>query len=116
LLGNPGADLKAGVGWVLGGNSILALLFAIIFVPELKGRSSDEIDELFKANLWAWQCKVYQTSSAMTQPFPHAEKCIESKVLGKLFYHYYQESLSSHLELCSDPMKRLSGYIAQPDE
>lgn len=97
MLGNPGADLKAGVGWVLGGNSILALLFAIIFVPELKGRSLDEVDELFKANLWAWQFEDYQTSSAMAQQFPDAEKSTGGKILGKLLYHYDQEYFGSHL-------------------
>lgn len=40
----------------------MALLFAIFFVPELTGRSLEEVDELFDANLWAWQFKSYQTS------------------------------------------------------
>ena len=30
-------------------------IFAIFFVPELKGRSLEETDELFDMNLWAWQ-------------------------------------------------------------
>ncbi|KAJ5263518.1 general substrate transporter [Penicillium angulare] len=81
LLGTPGANLKAGVGWVLGGNSGLALLFAILFVPELKGRSLDEVDELFKANLWAWQFKDYRTSTSMRQTAPHSEKTVENKVI-----------------------------------
>jgi hypothetical protein len=33
-----------------------------LFVPELKGRSLEEVDELFEAKLWAWQFSKYQTS------------------------------------------------------
>jgi hypothetical protein len=62
ILGSPGANLGAGVGWLLGGDSILCLIFAILFVPELKGRSLEEVDELFEANLWAWQFSSYQTT------------------------------------------------------
>ncbi|KAJ5100417.1 hypothetical protein N7456_006469 [Penicillium angulare] len=81
LLGTPGANLKAGVGWVLGGNSGLALLFAIFFVPELKGRSLDEVDELFEANLWAWQFKDYRTSTSLGQTASHSVKTVETKVI-----------------------------------
>lgn len=62
LLGTPGAHLGAGLGWILGGDSILAFIFAILFVPELKGRSLEEVDELFEANLWAWQFSKYETT------------------------------------------------------
>ncbi|KAF3764346.1 general substrate transporter [Cryphonectria parasitica EP155] len=62
LLGTPGANLGAGVGWILGGDAILGCIFAIFFVPELTGRSLEEVDELFEAKLWAWQFKGYKTS------------------------------------------------------
>lgn len=62
LLGSPGANLGAGVGWILGGDAVLALIFAIVFVPELKGRSLEEVDELFEAKLWAWQFSKYETT------------------------------------------------------
>lgn len=62
LLGSPGANLKAKVGWILGGDSVLGVLFAIFFVPELKGRSLEEVDELFEAKIHAWEFKNYQTS------------------------------------------------------
>lgn len=60
ILGPPG-NFGAGLGWLLGGNSVLAVIFAIFFVPELKGRSLEEVDELFEAKLWAWQFHKYQT-------------------------------------------------------
>lgn len=50
------------MGWLLGGDSILGLAFAILCVPELAGRSLEEVDELFDARLWAWQFKSYRTS------------------------------------------------------
>ncbi|PSR83417.1 general substrate transporter [Coniella lustricola] len=62
LLSTPGANLGAGVGWILGGDSLLGLIFAIFFVPELTGRSLEEVDELFDAGLWAWQFKDYKTT------------------------------------------------------
>ena len=62
LLGTPGANLGANVGWILGGDSFLGLLFVIFFVPELAGRSLEEVDELFEARLWAWQFRSYKTS------------------------------------------------------
>lgn len=62
LLGSPGADLGAKVGWLLGGDSVIGVLFVIFFVPELAGRSLEEVDELFEARLWAWQFKSYKTS------------------------------------------------------
>ncbi|OQU94908.1 hypothetical protein CLAIMM_01191 isoform 2 [Cladophialophora immunda] len=62
LLGSPGANLGPKLGWLLGGDSILAVIFAVFFFPELAGRSLEEVDELFEARLWAWQFKFYETS------------------------------------------------------
>lgn len=62
LLGTPGANLGAGVGWILGGDSCLGFLFALFFVPDLTGRSLEEVDELFEARLWAWQFRGHETT------------------------------------------------------
>ena len=48
LLGTPGANLGAKVGWIFAGISTLSFLFALFFVPELQGRSLEETDELFE--------------------------------------------------------------------
>jgi hypothetical protein len=45
-----------------GGIAALGLIFAVLFVPELKGRSLEETDELFEQRLWAWQFKDAQTT------------------------------------------------------
>lgn len=45
---DPGyGNLGARVGFVYGGCSLLALLWAFFFLPELKGRSLEELDEMF---------------------------------------------------------------------
>ncbi|BCS17206.1 uncharacterized protein APUU_10034A [Aspergillus puulaauensis] len=45
---DPGyGDLGARVGFVYGGCSLLALAWAFFFLPELKGRSLEELDEMF---------------------------------------------------------------------
>jgi len=49
---DPGyGNLGARVGFVYGGCSLLALLWAFFFLPELKGRSLEELDEMFAFNL-----------------------------------------------------------------
>lgn len=44
-------NLGARVGFVYGGCSFLALLWAFFFLPELKGRSLEELDEMFEARV-----------------------------------------------------------------
>ena len=40
----------------------ILFLFGVFIIPDLKGRSLEEVDELFGARLkWAWQFSRYQT-------------------------------------------------------
>lgn len=59
----PGsAGLGAKVGWFFAAPSFLLFLFGIFIIPELKGRSLEETDELFNAGLkWGWQFSSYKT-------------------------------------------------------
>ncbi|KAL4808236.1 general substrate transporter [Aspergillus unguis] len=50
----PG-NLSSRVGMMYGGISILAAVFVFLVVPEMKGRSLEEIDELFHAGTPAWR-------------------------------------------------------------
>ena len=61
LLADPGPNLSAKIGFIFAGAALLSFLFGVFFYPELNGRSLEEVDELFEANLWAWQFKKYQT-------------------------------------------------------
>lgn len=49
------------IGWIFGSVALFSMLWGIVFFPELKGRSLEEVDELFEANLKAWQFRDYQT-------------------------------------------------------
>jgi hypothetical protein len=73
-----GPTKTSNVGWIFGGISFCSFIFVTFFVPELAGRSLEEVDELFvgvspeppfaiQANnqeqkLWAWQFKGYKTT------------------------------------------------------
>ncbi|OAA63769.1 General substrate transporter [Niveomyces insectorum RCEF 264] len=55
----PGMGVK--IGWIFGSVAAFSVIWGILFFPELKGRSLEEVDELFEARLWAWQFNKYET-------------------------------------------------------
>ena len=65
----PGtANLAANVGWFFVAPSIILIIFGIFLVPELRGRSLEETDELYNAGLrWGWQFSKYVTTGAGAQ-------------------------------------------------
>lgn len=42
-----GQTKTSNVGWIFGGIAFCAFMFVTFFVPELAGRSLEEVDELF---------------------------------------------------------------------
>ncbi|KAH8174172.1 sugar transporter domain-containing protein [Sarocladium implicatum] len=54
-------SIGSGTAYIWGGFAILSTIWAIFFLPELKGRNLEEIDQLFEANLPAWKFHKYQT-------------------------------------------------------
>ncbi|WWC93535.1 hypothetical protein V866_000370 [Kwoniella sp. B9012] len=62
LLKQPGAVLGPKVGWIIAGDSLFAFIFSVFYVPEIAGRSLEEMDELFELRLWARQFKNAQTT------------------------------------------------------
>lgn len=61
LLGSPGANLGGRIGWLFFVYCVASFVFITLFLPELKGRSLEETDELFEMRLWAWQFGRAQT-------------------------------------------------------
>ncbi|OAA57983.1 General substrate transporter [Niveomyces insectorum RCEF 264] len=49
-------------GYIWAGSNLCCLVFFFLFMPELKGRSLEEIDELFANRVSAWKFKSYQTT------------------------------------------------------
>ena len=45
------ANLKGKVGFIFGGLSAIATLWSFFYVPELKGRTFDEIDHMFQSKI-----------------------------------------------------------------
>lgn len=64
LLNKPYAGLGPRVGYIYGSLCVFCALYALLFVPETKGRSLEELDELFDRKLWAWQFSKTQTTGA----------------------------------------------------
>ncbi|KAJ8079086.1 hypothetical protein AAF712_006464 [Marasmius tenuissimus] len=64
LLNPPYANLQARVGYIYGSIAAVAMFYALFFVPETKGRSLEELDELFehKPALPAWKFKGTTTT------------------------------------------------------
>ncbi|SMR46115.1 unnamed protein product [Zymoseptoria tritici ST99CH_1E4] len=58
----PGSvGLAARVGWFFAAASAFLALLGFFFVPELRGRSLEDTDELFDHCLWGWQFSKYQS-------------------------------------------------------
>ncbi|KAF8591041.1 general substrate transporter [Ramaria rubella] len=64
LLNPPFANLQAKVAYIYGSFAASAILYALFFVPETKGRSLEELDELFqhKPTLPAWKFKTFHAT------------------------------------------------------
>ena len=66
--GDGTANLGSNVGWFFAAPSFILMLFGIFLVPELRGRSLEETDELYNAGLrWGWQFSRYETTGAGAQ-------------------------------------------------
>ena len=61
LIGTPGANLGPKIGYFFMAICIASLIYVIFFVPEVTGRSLEEVDELFERRLWAWQFAKAET-------------------------------------------------------
>lgn len=74
------------IGWIFGSVAAFAAVWGWFFFPELKGRSLEEVDELFDAHIWAWQFGKYQTVGAaglLTQVENEGIKVVDDERRGQ---------------------------------
>ena len=62
LLDPPYANLQSKVGFIYGSICFLALIWGYLFLPELKTRSLEELEELFAANVPLRKFGSYEAS------------------------------------------------------
>ncbi|KAL6241919.1 hypothetical protein RBB50_011164 [Rhinocladiella similis] len=72
------------IGYVFGGVSAVALIWAIFFLPETGSRSLEELDELFENKVSVWKFKNYKTHGygaqlAIIEGCPDGETSIEEQ-------------------------------------
>ena len=80
---NPGyANLSSKVGFIFGGFTTIFLVWAIFFLPELKGRSLEEVDELFNARIWAWKYSSYETKGLAGRVRDHEGGALQESKLA----------------------------------
>ena len=65
-------NLQGRVGFVYGSISVLAVIWVQFFLPELKGRRLEEIDELFEKNVSTRRFRSYPAKS-WEPPFRQTE-------------------------------------------
>ena len=63
LLDPPYAALESKVGFIYGSMSFLSLVFGYFFLPEVKGHSLEEIEDMFAARLPLRKFGQYESSS-----------------------------------------------------
>ncbi|KAK5164157.1 uncharacterized protein LTR77_010248 [Saxophila tyrrhenica] len=56
---NEPGNLGAKVGLIYGSMSVIAIAFVYFIVPEMKGRSLEELDEMFHSRVPAWRSKAF---------------------------------------------------------
>ena len=64
LLDPPYANLQGKVGFIYGSMCFLALVWGYFFLPELKNRSLEELEEMFEAKVPLRKFRHYQTSES----------------------------------------------------
>lgn len=55
-------NLQGKVGFVYGGLSFISFLFVVFYLPELKNRSLEELDEMFQAKVSVWRFGGYKAT------------------------------------------------------
>lgn len=64
LLESPGPNMGPKIGWIFAAAAYVSGLFGFFCMPELKGRSLEEVDEMFEAKIQAWDFGKFETTGA----------------------------------------------------
>ncbi|CAG1963118.1 unnamed protein product [Fusarium graminearum] len=78
LLNKPYAALGSRVGFIFGSISLCSIIFAYFCVPDVSGRSLEEIDHLFASGL---SLRKFKGATVQTEPQRRDSKDIESDVV-----------------------------------
>lgn len=57
------ADLGSKVGFIYGSIAGAVVFWAVFFLPELRKRSLEEVEEMWEAKVPAWRMRSYQSTS-----------------------------------------------------
>ncbi|KAN0089090.1 general substrate transporter [Hyaloscypha variabilis] len=68
-------------GYIWAGSNALCVVFFFFFMPEMKGRSLEELDEIFEARTPAWKFKDFQCTSKDEAAFVMQERT--GVIIGK---------------------------------
>jgi hypothetical protein len=69
-------------GYIWAGSNFLCVLFFFFCMPEMKGRTLEEIDELFVNKVGVWKFKSYQTAIGHEAAMEVEGKALEEKSAG----------------------------------
>lgn len=116
LLNAPYAALGPKVGWIYGSSCVAAVVVAFLVIPEMKGRSLEEIDKLFEMGLpaWRWNGAVVNADDV----YERQEDTFISEDIGKSPYIGKRSTGSgastaiadgAHLEIVADHRSKTNG-------
>ncbi|CAG1965280.1 unnamed protein product [Fusarium graminearum] len=103
LLNKPYAALGSRVGFIFGSISLCSIIFAYFCVPDVSGRSLEEIDHLFASGL---SLRKFKGATVQTEPQRRDSKDIESDVVDV--------GINSNLDTTRNPPRRRPAR-ASPD-
>ncbi|KAK8018673.1 hypothetical protein PG991_007863 [Apiospora marii] len=93
---DPGyGGLQGKIGFVWGAGSLIAAAWAFLFLPELKGRTLEELDEMFQKRVGVFAFGRYQTSGAGAQLRVVEALALDLGEEGKTVAEVTEEGLSA---------------------
>ncbi|KAH7026648.1 low-affinity glucose transporter HXT1 [Microdochium trichocladiopsis] len=96
LLSAPYANLGARVGLIYGSISVATVVLIFLFVPEMKNRSLEEVNEMFEAKVPAWRAKDFvatgTNAAAIRRLENHERGSVDDKLGGSAVVVHSEEA------------------------